>query len=354
MVLIPTKKSINDYYFEGIHVLKLPSNDVPKILRKYDPDIVALHGLLPIQHFIRVLPRIISICKEEKIPIISWIHGSEALFSASHFYFSPMGIRTNFEKFLTVLYDPVQRMFLWMILKHSTSVIFASKWMQNMCERYIGFKHPNSFVLPNPVDTCIFKPIVDNIKYRMREGVSIRSLNWKYGLDIAIKSFSRLDAQLTILGCGPLEKYLRKYTNYYESNVVLQTEPIPHNEMPFFYNKYGFFVAPSRTEGQGVAMCEAMACGLPVIATKVGGIPEFVLHGVNGLLVPPEDYLSLRKAVRNLTSDEELFTSLSNNAVDYCRKKLSFNAVFTKEYEVLKDSLSLSNRAEKKYVFPVI
>jgi len=113
-------------------------------------------------------------------------------------------------------------------------------------------------------------------------------------------------------------------------------EEIEHEKLPMVYNQFGYFVAPSRTEAQGVAMCEAMACGLPVIATRTGGIPEFVEDGFNGLLVEPENPLKLRKAIKTLVLNRELYKHLSKNAVSSVKNNLSHLAIYRKEYEVLK------------------
>jgi glycosyltransferase involved in cell wall biosynthesis len=104
--------------------------------------------------------------------------------------------------------------------------------------------------------------------------------------------------------------------------------------MPHFLDGFGFFLAPSRREGQGVAMCEAMACGMPVIATRVGGIPEFVKDGFNGLLIPPEDPLSIRQAVKLLTSDWVLYEKLSQNASCFVRENLSFEKIYRQDCQV--------------------
>ncbi len=65
------------------------------------------------------------------------------------------------------------------------------------------------------------------------------------------------------------------------------------------------FALSSRREGLPVALMEAMAAGLPVVATAVGGVPELVVHGRTGLLVPPEDAGRLADALRQLLADRE-------------------------------------------------
>lgn len=64
-----------------------------------------------------------------------------------------------------------------------------------------------------------------------------------------------------------------------------------------FYQQADIFVLPSLMEGFGIVLLEAMSFGLPIIATKVGAIPEIIKDGKNGLLVPPADPLALAKAI---------------------------------------------------------
>ncbi|MHB1534159.1 MAG: glycosyltransferase family 4 protein [Acidimicrobiales bacterium] len=66
------------------------------------------------------------------------------------------------------------------------------------------------------------------------------------------------------------------------------------------------FVAPSRAEGMGIAIVEAMLCEIPVVATRVGGIPEVVADGETGLLVPPDDAKSLAVAICSLLDNPQL------------------------------------------------
>ncbi|MBM3308326.1 MAG: glycosyltransferase [Candidatus Eisenbacteria bacterium] len=82
--------------------------------------------------------------------------------------------------------------------------------------------------------------------------------------------------------------------------------------------------SPRSREGLSVAILEALAAGRPVVATRVGGIPEIVLDGETGLLVAPEDPRALADAVVRLVSDRELAARLCANAVRLVRDRFTF------------------------------
>lgn len=81
-----------------------------------------------------------------------------------------------------------------------------------------------------------------------------------------------------------------------------------------FYLRASLFVMPSLTEALGVTFLEAMAAGVPVIGTEVGGIPEIIQHGFNGLLVPVKSPASITQAINQLLADEDLRKRLKDNA----------------------------------------
>jgi glycosyltransferase involved in cell wall biosynthesis len=72
----------------------------------------------------------------------------------------------------------------------------------------------------------------------------------------------------------------------------------PHDEIPLWMNACDVLCLPSLSEGMPNVVLEAMACGLPVVASRVGGVPEVVREGVNGLLTPAGDSASLAAALR--------------------------------------------------------
>ena len=86
------------------------------------------------------------------------------------------------------------------------------------------------------------------------------------------------------------------------------------------------FVLPSFVEGMPMALLEAMALGLPVIATPVGGVPEIVTHQVDGLLVPPGDVDALAAAIARLMSEPALRERLGRAARETAAQRFSLDS----------------------------
>jgi glycosyltransferase involved in cell wall biosynthesis len=82
---------------------------------------------------------------------------------------------------------------------------------------------------------------------------------------------------------------------------------------------FDIFVLPSLNEGMGRVLVEAMSAGLPIVASRVGGIPDLVKHGENGLLVPPANAGALEQAISNLLSDKERRKRMGETGKTMCR-----------------------------------
>ena len=95
--------------------------------------------------------------------------------------------------------------------------------------------------------------------------------------------------------------------------------------------KSDIFVMPSRYEGLSIAMIEAMANGLPVVASDVPGLRTHIRHGYDGLLFPVEDHKAMAKCIIQLSADKKLRTLLS----------LGARESFEKEYDMRKNIKSL-------------
>ena len=101
------------------------------------------------------------------------------------------------------------------------------------------------------------------------------------------------------------------------------------------------FVLPSRSEAFGLALCEAMACGLPCIGTTVGGIPDFVTDGENGLLIAPGDSDALKDAIWQLYSEEERTHDLGKHARATVKEGFSMQSVAEAHIETFEDILGM-------------
>lgn len=125
-----------------------------------------------------------------------------------------------------------------------------------------------------------------------------------------IKAFSIVadshpEARLVLVGGGPLRNRIEGQTvTLGLSDVVSFIGPV--DDVWPFYARAGVFVLPSLAEPFGIAALEAMAASVPVVATSVGGIPEIVTHGENGLLVAPADPSEMAEAMKALLKDQEM------------------------------------------------
>ena len=133
-----------------------------------------------------------------------------------------------------------------------------------------------------------------------------------YAPDIALEAFIRAagknkNIRLTMIGGGPMEADL--YRTVERNSLTDRIEINGWQSMTAtekLIKEADVMLMPSRRESFGVAALEALAHGKPVIGTDIGGIPEIVEDGVNGLLVPPEDTEALAAAILKLTEDNDL------------------------------------------------
>jgi mannosyltransferase len=95
---------------------------------------------------------------------------------------------------------------------------------------------------------------------------------------------------------------------------ILFLPEVPVWEMAKWYQALDLYIAPQRWEGFGLTPLEAMACGVPCIATTVGAFEELVAEGATGTLIPPGDVAAMTTAARNLLSDPEKLGHWSVNA----------------------------------------
>jgi len=202
------------------------------------------------------------------------------------------------------------------VLKHANKVITVSKETMKYVLK-LGADKTKTSVIYNGVDTDYFRP-VNKRESREKLGLpknrkiilSIRRLVYKNGLDTLIESVPLLtrdhpDLLFLVAGKGPSRKLIEDRIKELgiDSNVKL-TGFVPDELLPLYYDAADYFILPSASgEGLPLVLLEAMACGLPVIATTVGGTPEIIKHMKNGVLVPPRNPEAMAEALSKLLSE---------------------------------------------------
>jgi glycosyltransferase involved in cell wall biosynthesis len=119
-----------------------------------------------------------------------------------------------------------------------------------------------------------------------------------WDLGQALRALEPGSFRALVVGEGPQESYLRAI-----EGVELLGD---REDVPDLLARSDVFVLSTLSEGMPMSILEAMAAGLPVVASAVGGIPEVVVDGETGLLVPPRDAAALAEALRRLLDDPEL------------------------------------------------
>lgn len=163
-------------------------------------------------------------------------------------------------------------------------------------------------VIPTAVDTSLFHP-TDRNEARRRFGVSsdyvlvyAGRLSPEKRVDRVIRALGNLpSAELLIAGHGPEEERLRAIAN---GRRVQFLGPVPHEDMPHVLNAADALVLPSEYEGMATVVLEALACGVPVVATPSGDLPRVVVPDRTGWLFEDPDALGiLLSAVLPRTGD---------------------------------------------------
>jgi len=215
---------------------------------------------------------------------------------------------------------------------------FLASWVRKFSSR------SRVEVIPNGVDLKKFtRP---DFPAHGREGnsrenlvrlVTTSRLVKKNGLEDLIESLKYLPTNvcLKIVGSGPLDSKLKSKSQ--KLNLEDRVEfvgHVSHNDVVKHLWKADIFIRPSLSEGMGVSFIEAMAAGLPVVATPVGGIPDFLSDpegsshkAPTGLFVPPRDPKAIARAIERLTKNERLKETLITNSQRLVREKYDWDLI---------------------------
>ncbi len=213
----------------------------------------------------------------------------------------------------------VGRMGLW-ALSQANRIIAVSKTLRTEVVDEHGGDTRQMCVIPNGVDVTRFAPMAQ-AEARDRVGLTnqvprilyVGGIERSKGIDYLLKAVGELrryaqrSLEVVMVGDGTYRQPAKKLaTELGIDEAVAFAGKRLNTEVPLWINACDLLVLPSLSEGFGVVLVEAMACGKPVVATRCGG-PEDIVTPETGILVPPGDYLALAEALLEVLSDRWRF-----------------------------------------------
>ena len=207
-------------------------------------------------------------------------------------------------------------------------VICASEGEKEMLVGLYGVVPHRISVVPCGVDTAQFRPMARRT-VRQKLGLAMDEPIVLYvgrierlkGIDVLLRAAAQTDGRFRLLVVGGDTKDGERKSELTALSRELGIEPkvtfhdaVPHEQLPLYYNAADICVVPSYYESFGLVAVEAMSCGVPVVASRVGGLKETVQDGQNGYLVPwrcPEPFA---ERLELLLSNEPLRRTLGREA----------------------------------------
>jgi glycosyltransferase involved in cell wall biosynthesis len=204
-------------------------------------------------------------------------------------------------------------------LSRATRLVVPSAFLRQVFDE-VGVA---AIVIPNIIDPETFSPASAPRAELAFTVVITRNLEPIYGIDTAIRAFAlakgRIQGiQLKIAGSGPQAKELERLVEQLGlTDCVTFMGRLERDEVVALYHGAHAMLNPSRVDNMPNSVLEALACGLPVVSTNVGGIPFIVEDGETALLVPPDDPVQMANALIRLCTDHALWAQLSESG---CRE----------------------------------
>lgn len=232
------------------------------------------------------------------------------------------------------VFDPSRAAHILYALKHASAVTANTKELAKKAQALIPRLEVT--VIPNGVDSERFKPAPCNmelaeslgllddgklVKERLPVIGFVGELREKKGLQTLLSAYAQVNtgrpAALLIVGDirpGEDKRIFEEFKSSHLDLHIITTGFVSPNDLPDYYSLIDVFVQPSLRDGLPNALLEAMACEKAVIGTSVGGIPDAIADGENGILIPANRPEALTGAICNLFDEDPLRKKLGQAA----------------------------------------
>jgi len=226
------------------------------------------------------------------------------------------------------------------------TIIGVSRWLTDCAKKSAVFSDKKVVCLPNPINTNVFKPanklqsrLLWNLprdkKLILFGAVSATSTLYK-GYDLLIEALNKIsfeNVEFVVFGSSEPKKqpklpYKIRYLGHLNDDVSLVS----------LYSACDVMVVPSKREAFGQTASESLACGTPVVAFEVGGLPDIIDHKINGYLAQPFDTLDLAQGIDWVLNNEN-YDELSKSAREKVVREFDYSVVAKKYINLYEEVL---------------
>ncbi len=316
VVLTSKYKSANKDHeiINGIHVYRFSLYNPFIFLKHFIPQI-SNFGIMPTAIF--ALKKIIKTHKIQVIHaqgrffLISMVAAilNFAIFKRKFFLSVQERLQFGLSSKVENLFDQI---FTMKIYAHANKIITVSNSLFNRLLKF-GMPLEKLIYIPNGVEVDLFSKRTKTAYFRKKLNLSLDDkiilvvgrLEKQKGIDYLFQAIPRVinyrpDIRLILVGDGTLKKHLKDLARSLNlDKYIFFMDSYPISVMPQLYQGADFFCLPSIHEGFPLTIIEAMATGLPIIASKIEGIPDAIVEGENGFLVSPKNPADLAQKILN-------------------------------------------------------
>lgn len=256
-----------------------------------------------------------------------WIkvfHPAKKLITRAGFQWS------QFQKHNNLIKKAIVAIVEFLAYQLSNHIIVASLADRDYIGRRYFIAVRNITVISNLIDTELFKPT--NSVITTRPICSVGRLEPQKNFDLLIRALKGTNKKLVLYGAGSKDIELRELAKNEGVEVEFRGR-VSNNDLAKGISESGMFVLPSAYEGNPKALLEAMASGLPVIASDIAAHRAIITNGENGLIVPSE-VVALQEAIKKVAADSNLAKEIGNKARKYIMTHASAEAVVAAEVSV--------------------
>ena len=288
-----------------------------KILRT-EADIIHAHSYIFLTSNQTALAK-----KIKRRPFLLHLHGGMELFPSRNF-------STNlFFQVKNTVYD--RTVGRWTI-KSADAIASVSRRDIEIAQRLFHIDESTFYWVPNAVDMDMFGRC--NSDSDGLNVVFIGKLEFKKGIDVLIGVMNRVlkersDAVFTIVGQGSLQRQVERAAKTFPKRVRVLGQ-VPHEKIPDVLSDATVLLLPSYSEGLPTVCLEALACGIPVVASDLGGVPEVVIDGQTGYLFPPGNMKLCAEKVLRLLDNKQTKGRMRQNCRHFVEQFYSWGKVVKK------------------------